>query len=181
MSRKFKLMAVALATVSLLAANIGVASAHRWGSYHWDKGGSSIVIQNYIFGGTQARAEAARVNGWNTIGILYNYRVNYHTDISVFDGNFGATGWWGLASLEDLDWDWGTWWWTHIDHAHARYNSYYGGTAADIQGIYCQEIAHGWGLDHSNTGDCMGKTYYNNINVYGPHNNTDFFNMYRYH
>ena len=51
----------------------------------------------------------------------------------------------------------------------------------DIQGIFCQEIAHGWGLGHSNTGDCMGKTYYNNINYYGPHNSADFYNMYRYH
>jgi hypothetical protein len=181
MRRNFKFLAVAFATVGLLVANLGVASAHQWGSYHWDKTGSVIQIQNYIYGGTTSQAEAARANGWNTIGILYNYSVGYHTDISVFDGNFGATGWWGLATLEELNWSWGTWSYSHIGHAHARYNSYYGGTSADIQGIYCQEIAHGWGLDHSNTGDCMGKSYYNNINLYGPHNNTDFFNMYRYH
>src|SRR6476620_10984296 len=124
MSRSLRLLTVALATVSLLAANIGIAGAHQWGGYHWDKGGNNITIRNWIYGGTQTQAEAARADGWNKISILYNYRVNYHTDISVFDGNFGATGWWGLASLEDLDWDWGCWCYDHIDHAHARFNTY---------------------------------------------------------
>ena len=173
-----------LATVTmtiLFAANVYVASAHQWGRYHWHKSGSAIVIQNFIYGGTQAPAEAARQDGWNKIAILYNYRTSYHTDISVFDGNFGNTGWGGLASLENLDWDWGSFWWNHIAHAHARYNTFYGNTPADIQGVYCQEIAHGWGFDHSNTGDCMGKGYFNNINVYGSHNNADFNAMYRNH
>lgn len=168
-------------TTMLFAGNLYVAQAHQWSNYHWDKSGPTIVIQNYNFASNWQAAENARQDGWNKIGILYNYSVNYHTNISVFDGNYGATGWGGLASLEDRDWGWHCFGWCHIAHAHARYNSYYGGSQADIQGIFCQEIGHGWGLDHSNTGDCMGKGYYNNINVYGGHNNTDFFNMYRYH
>jgi hypothetical protein len=179
--RRIQLFAVVFATVALLAANVGVASAHQWSNWHWDKSGPMIVIQNYIFGTNTAQAELARQDGWNKIGILYNYSVNYHTDVSVFGGNYGPTGWWGLASIEDADWGWHCFGWCHIGHAHARYNSYYGGTAADIQGVFCQEIGHAWGLDHSNTGDCMGKGYFNNINVYGPHNNTDFWNMYRFH
>lgn len=165
----------------LLIANVKVAYLHQWSNYHWDKTGTHIVIQNYIYGSQTQAAENARLDGWNKIGILYNYSVNVHTDVSVFGGNWGATGWWGLASLEDMDWGWHCFGWCHIAHAHARFNEYYGGTQADVQGVFCQEIGHTWGLDHSDTGDCMGKSYYNNINVYGSHNNTDFYNIYRNH
>jgi predicted Zn-dependent protease len=186
--RNFKLLAAAAMSVALLAVNLGVASAHQWcgswpnGCYHWDKSGSHIVIQNYNYAGNWQAAENARQDGWNKISILYNYSVNYHTDISVFDGNFGATGWAGLATLESVDFDWGCLCYRHIAHAHARYNTYYGGSQQYIQGVFCQEIAHGWGLDHSNTGDCMGLGYYpGSTDYYGPHNNTDFYNIYRFH
>lgn len=68
------------------------ASAHNSGSRHWNKTGSQIVIQSYIYGGTATQAEAARVDAWNKVSILYNYRVDYHTDVGVFGGNFGNTG-----------------------------------------------------------------------------------------
>ncbi|HEY3107980.1 MAG TPA: hypothetical protein VGL23_04465 [Chloroflexota bacterium] len=190
MFKKLKFLLAGVLTTGLLVANIGVASAHQWcsgwpsGCFHWDKGGSMIVIQNFIYGSTTTQAEWARQDGWNKIGILYNYSVPYHTDVSVFDGNFGPTGWWGLASLESVDWDWGCFCYDHISHGHARFNTYYGGTTGyggDIQGVYCQEIAHTWGLQHSDTGDCMGKGYFNNLNFYGPHNNADFYGMYRFH
>ena len=99
MFTKIKLLIGVTMTVALLAANIGVASAHQWcagypqGCFHWDKSGPQIVIQNYNYASHWQDAENARLNGWSSIGILYNYGVNYHTDISVFDGNFGATGW----------------------------------------------------------------------------------------
>jgi hypothetical protein len=185
-SRKLKILTVAVATVSLLTANLGVASAHQWWRYHWDKSGPSIVIQNWIYGDNQTEAEYAREDGWNTIGILYNYSVPYHTDISVYGGNYGATGWWGLATLENVDFDfWGCFCYDHISHAHAAFNTYYGGTTGwmgDVQGVFCQEIAHGWGLDHSPTADCMAKGYYSpSSNGYSAHTNQDFWDMYRFH
>ena len=179
-ARSIVLMLAVLAL--LVTTNVGDASAHNWGSYHWDKSGSVIQIQSQITGGTQAQAEAARVDAWNKISILYNYRVSYHTDVSVFDGNFGATGWAGLASIESTAWDWGCFCFDHITHGHARYNSYYGGSAGYIQGVYCQEVFHTYGFDHSNTGDCMGLGYFaGSTYYYGPHNNSDFYNRYRYH
>ncbi len=175
--RRVKVFAAALALVggSLLTVDASPASAHNWGNWHWDRTGSQIVIYNYIYGGTTAQAEAARQDGWNKIGILYNYAVNYHTDISVFDGNFGNTGWIGLASLESVSGD-------HILHGHARYNTYYSASSLYIQGVYCQEIFHTYGFDHSNTGDCMGLGYFSSTTYYyGPHNNDDFYNRYRFH
>jgi hypothetical protein len=171
----------ALVTAALLAANIRAAQAHSWGVYHWDKSGSAIYIYNYNFASNSTEAEQARQDGWNKIGILYNYGVNYHTDISVFDGAYGNTGWSGLATLEQVNWDGVCLCWSHIGHAHARYNTSMGWSSYYVRGVFCQEIAHGWGLDHSDTGDCMGMTYYNWINTYGPHNNDDFNAIYRYH
>jgi len=181
MLRRLKILGGVATLVALLLANLGVASAHNWGSYHWDKTGSHIQIQSYIYGSTATQAIAANQDAWNKIGILYNYRVNYHTDVSVFDGNFGATGWAGLATLESLGWDWGCFCYDHITHGHARYNTYYGGSSSYIQGVYCQEVFHTYGFQHSNTGDCMGLGYFNNITVYGPHNNSDFYNRYINH
>jgi len=167
---------------ALVSLNAGVASAHNWGNWHWDKSGARIQIQSMIYGGTQAQAEAARVDAWNKVPILYNYRVNNHTDVSVFDGNFGATGWAGLASIESTAWDWGTWSNTHVTHGHARVNTYYPMSSSYQQGVYCQEVFHTYGFDHDNTGGCMGLGYYaGSSNVLSPHNVTDFVNRYRYH
>lgn len=168
--------------LGLLAANTGMAYAHNWGSWHWDKSGSKIVIRSMIWGQTAAQAEAARVDAWNKIGILYNYRSDTHTDVSVFDENSGATGWGGLATIKDSSWAWHCFSYCHITHAHAQVNTYYWQSSAGYQGIHCQEVFHAYGFDHSDTGDCMGKGYYSSgTNYYGPHNNTDFYNRYRNH
>ena len=53
----------------------------------------------------------------------------------------------------------------------------YGGTYRLFARVFT-----GWGLDHSNTGDCMGLGYYSTTTYYyGAHNNTDFYNLYRFH
>jgi hypothetical protein len=165
----------------LLLANIHAytAHAHNWGSYHWDKGGSAIYVYQYNYAAYANEAELARRQAWNTIGILYNYAVNYHTDVSVYDGNFGNTGWGGLASLESLDWDWGCWCFDHISHGHARVNMYYGYGAWSRQFIFCQEVFHTYGIDHDNSGGCMD--YAGTFNGLVSHNNTDFYNKYRNH
>jgi hypothetical protein len=170
-------VALVLLIVGLVAQNYELAYGHRWSSWHWDKSTISTWISS-----CQPEGEAARYD-WSANTDLYLQPVNYHTDISVFCGNFGATGWWGLASIENSDWDWHCWWWCKVSHGHARFNTYYGGstgtgTGSDRRGVLCQEIGHLFGLDHSNTGDCMGKGYWNNINVVGPHNVSDINSMY---
>ena len=182
MPRHLKFVGGLAVILGLLIANLGVASAHNWANWHWDKSGSRIQIQSYIYGGTTAEAEAARVDAWNKIGILYNYRVNYHTDVSVFDGNFGDTGWGGLASIESSAWDWGSWSYSHITHAHARLNTYYPSSSWWKQGIYCQEVFHTYGFDHNASGGCMGLSYYSGQgNTLTSHDVNDFFGRYHNH
>ncbi len=181
MPRQWPLLLSALLTAVLVAANVGVAGAHGLGPGrpHWDKGGSAIHIYNYNYAANWQAAENARVDGWNKIGILYNYNVNYHTDVSVFDGFYGATGWVGLTSFEDMDWDWASWGWNHIAHTHARYNRSYPLAQLQIQGVICHEIGHSWGFSHDTTPDCLNDPIV--YPFYGPHNNMDFFNFYRFH
>ncbi len=177
-----KLLAGIAIALCLLASNIYVAQAHFLGSWHWNKGGDRIYIQNSIAGTNTDAAERARGDAWNKISILWNPRVDYHTDVSVFDGNYGDTGWGGLAEVKSSSWDWESFGNTHITHAHARYNTYYPASQNYIQGVFCQEIGHTWGLDHSNTGDCMGLGYDNwDKYNYSAHNNDDFYQRYRGH
>jgi predicted Zn-dependent protease len=147
------------------------AQAHKWGNWHWNRYGSSVTIAAYTTG-SQVTASKQATNDWSNNTILYIPQYTSHTDMSVFDGNYGATGWGGLASLESVSGD-------HILHGHARVNMYYGYGYGDVVGIQCQEVGHLFGLDHSNDG-CMGKGYYNNLNSTVSHNWSDIYNMYRY-
>jgi hypothetical protein len=187
-----KFFLVAPLSALLILANVSVALAHwepgTWpGVLHWDKTGAQIVIQQQSTGAYVGYAEQARQNGWNTIGILRNYDSSVHTDISAYSVYVGDTGPAGQWHLESCAWDWSSMACNHITHAHSWFNEWYAGppyslSALQIQAVFCQEIAHGWGLDHSDTGDCMGYGYYrNDTYYYGPHNNDDFYNFYRNH
>ncbi len=176
------LAALILAVAMLVGVNVGIANAHNWWAYHWDKSGSRIQIQSLIFGSTQSQAEAARVDAWNKVSNLYNYRVDYHTDVSVFDGNYGDTGWAGLASIESANWCWSALGYCHITHGHARVNLYYPSSSWYRQGIYCQEVFHTYGFDHDSSGGCMGLGYYSGqSNVLTSHNASDFYNRHINH
>jgi len=170
-----KFVIYALTSLVLLIGNFQIAVAHNWWFWHFDTSTIGILISGT--NGTQAND--ARID-WDSHTDLSLPRSTSHTDISAIGGNFGATGWWGLASIEapGIDWPWHCGWAffapiCRVAHGHARFNTFYGGTLADVQGVYCQEIGHLFGLDHSNTGDCMGKSYFNAINLTGPHNWSD--------
>lgn len=171
MRSKITTIALSLLTLVLLAGNLQLAYAHRWWKWHWNK--ATIGVRNTAV--RHAEAEAA-LNDWDTHTEVGLPRKTTHTDISVFDGDWGATDWAGLASIKDAEWDWWCWWWCGVDHGHARVNTYWtgnpAGSSAHIQGIFCQEIGHLFGLGHSNDG-CMGKGYYNNLNTSVSHNWSD--------
>jgi hypothetical protein len=180
------LLAVPVAGL-LFFANVSIARAHWEANLHWNKTGDHIEIRQLSTGEYSYYADQARQNGYATISILYNYDSAVHTDISAYSVYVGDTGPAGQWHLESADWDWGTMGYNHITHAHSWFNEYYAYspwslTGSQIQGVFCQEIAHGWGLDHSATNDCMGYGYYyNDKYYYGSHNNDDFYNKYRYH
>lgn len=177
---------VVLLSVALLLLAANIAMAHRWDEWHWHKRTLGI----YIFASNSISAEAARADWGPGFNVLRPIRVTHHSDVSVFDGNYGDTGWGGLAEIISysnhchsrfifcLDSQPG------ITHAHARLNTFYswsnlntGTTADDGRGIFCQEIGHTFGLDHSNDG-CMGKTYFNNLNFVTSHSDNDLNALY---
>ncbi len=171
-----------LIAVTLLLLNAQILFAHNWGSWHWDK----KDLHLYVFGSHQAEAVAA-IADWDRHirDLKLHTQFKGHEDISVYGANFGATGWWGLASIKNYAYDyWHLWCWCKITHAHATYNSYYGGsggtgTNSAIRGVLCQEIGHTFGLGHNNTGGCMAKGYYSpSSNVTNSHNWADINNKY---
>ena len=152
----------------LLVANI--AFAHDWWFWHQHKRTLGIFITAV----NSTSAEAARAD-WNAgFNVMNLPSVTHHSDVSVFDGNFGDTGWGELAevityfqhchfinSLGTCDQ-----FFPGITHGHVRLNTFYfwenlnTGTVFDAgRGVFCQEIGHTFGLDHSPDG-CMGKGYF---------------------
>ncbi len=130
------------------------AEAHNWGC--WKQPDRTVRTRNTA----SRRAEAnAAISEWDSKTILSLPLLSTHTDISVFDGNYGNTGWGGLASIESSSG-------CNILHGHARVNLYYGGSSNAIRGIFCQEVGHLFGLDHSNDGGCMGGGYFYPIGTF---------------
>lgn len=145
------------------------AAAHNWGC--WTQPNRTVYVRNTAAYSSQANAA---INEWDADTILTLPKVSYHTEISVFDGNYGNTGWGGLASIESRSG-------CTILHGHATLNYYYSYSSNGKRGVFCQEIGHLFGLDHSNDGGCMGGGYWYDINTYYnvvSHNINDIYNKY---
>ena len=151
-SRRLPLLAAMLA--ESIFGFVGSAEAHNWGC--WKQPNRTVYAYNTAVLSSQANAALSE---WDTKTILAVPRVNYHTDISVFDGYYGNTGWAGIASIESYSG-------CNILHGHARVNRSYSYTSNGYRGIFCQEVGHLFGLDHSNDGGCMGGGYFYSINTY---------------
>jgi hypothetical protein len=166
MSRK----AVFVAGTLLIAGLAGqAAQAHQWGC--WSQRDRNIAIRN-ASGGSQA---GAAISDWHNMTILNFTYVSSGEEIYVFNANSGATGWGGLARITNYSG-------CTILRATAQVNTYYfSSTSTSARGVHCQEIGHGFGLDHSNDGGCMGGGYWYSIaNAYRPvtHNVNDVGTMY---
>jgi hypothetical protein len=166
MSRKSLFIAGTLLIAGLAA---DAAQAHQWGC--WIQANRTISIRN-ASGGSQA---GAAISDWHNMTILNFSYVSSGEEIYVFNANSGATGWAGLARITSYSG-------CTIRRATAQVNTYYySGTSTAARGIHCQEIGHGFGLDHSNDGGCMGAGYWYSVtSAYRPvtHNVTDVGNMY---
>lgn len=156
----------------LVAVFLGsAAQAHQWGC--WIQRDRNIYIRN-ASGGYQADYA---ISDWHNMTILNFYYVSSGEEIYVFNANSGATGWAGLARITNYSG-------CTILRATAQVNTYYySGTSTAARGIHCQEIGHGFGLDHSNDGGCMGAGYWYSVtSAYRPvtHNVNDVGSMYAY-
>lgn len=139
------------ALAALLAAP--AAMAHNWGC--WIQPNRTVIVRNTAVNSSQANAA---LNEWDADTILSIPRVSTHTEVSIYDGNYGNTGWGGLASIESASG-------CSILHGHATLNTYYSYTSNGKRGVFCQEVGHLFGLDHSNDGGCMGGGYFYDINT----------------
>lgn len=154
MNRKSIIVAGALLIAGLAAQS---AQAIQWGC--WIQADRNIKIRN-ASGGTQGQNA---INDWNNMTILNFTAVSSGEEIYVFNANSGATGWGGLATITSYSG-------CTIRRATAQVNTYYySGTSNSARGVHCQEVGHGFGLDHSNDGGCMGGGYWYSItNAYRP-------------
>lgn len=153
MSRK----AVFVAGTLLIAGLMGsAAEARQWGC--WIQADRNIAIRNAA--GSQA---SSAINDWNSMTILNFSSVSSGEEIYVFNANSGNTGWAGLATITSYSG-------CTIRRATAQVNTYYySSTSTAARGIHCQEIGHGFGLDHTNDGGCMGAGYWYSVtNAYRP-------------
>jgi hypothetical protein len=189
----------ALAVLALLAGVLvidpGPVEAHNWDGWHWNRGGSKVDM--YVWDQTGGCANGSNATNNALYDIYYNphpiyiYCVNTHTDISLWEANEPNANFCGLAEV------WGNYTnqagQLHITHAHARTNTACGTSTNWKQGVHCQEVGHTLGLDHSDTGDCMGISYFPGSNgkymwgksgayVYDwDHQTNDLYNRYRWH
>ena len=165
-----KKLTVVAVLVSLVVAAAPVA-AHQWGC--WKQPNTTVVTRN---NGGLSNLAALAINEWDNETCLSIPTVSYHTEVSVYDGYYGSTGWAGLASIQNYSG-------CNILHCHAQVNRSYSYSNNGYRGIYCQEIGHCFGLDHSNDGGCMGGGYYYSISsgtgyTVVQHNTNDIANIY---
>jgi hypothetical protein len=153
MNRKSIFVAGILLVTGLVGS---AAEARQWGC--WSQADRNIRIRNAA--GSQA---SSAINDWNNMTILNFSSVSSGEEIYVFNANSGATGWAGLASITSYSG-------CTIRRATAQVNTYYySSSSTAARGIHCQEIGHGFGLDHSNDGGCMGAGYWYSVtNAYRP-------------
>lgn len=152
MTRK-RLILFGLAGVLALPWLDAAAFAHNWGC--WRQPNRTVLVRNTAGNSSQA---AAALNEWSADTILNISFLSTHTEVSVLDGNYGNTGWGGLASIESSSG-------CNITHGHATLNTFYSYSSNGKRGVFCQEVGHLFGLQHSNDGGCMGGGYFYDINT----------------
>ena len=163
-----------LAVVLAVAGFATVAYAtHSWGGYHWARTANPFTLKlgDNVSSAWDASLTLAS-SDWSLSSVLDTAIVSGGTNprncrpkagrIEVCNSKYGNNGWLGLASIWISD--------THITQATAKLNDTYFNTLtyntpAWRNLVMCQEIAHGFGLDHQDEdfnnpplGTCMDYT-----------------------
>lgn len=172
-----------IAGAVLVAVAVSVTAAyadHAWGNYHWARTSNPFTLKlGDNVGAVWDAPLALSRSDWGVSDVLDLATVQGLTNatkgratpkncvptpgrIEVCAAKYGANGWLGLASI----WANGD----HITQATAKMNDTYFArapynTPAWRNLVMCQEIAHGFGLDHQdeafdnpNLGTCMDYT-----------------------
>lgn len=153
-SRKARL-ALGLALVGV--AGTAVAN-HSWGTYHWKRTTQELTIP--VGDNVDSRWDSylvQAVNDWNQSTVIQSPLVAGSTNpkncrgvsgtIQVCNGNYGQTGWLGIASISISG--------GHIVQGTTKLNDTYFNTAQYNTPswralVTCQEIGHDYGLGHQN-------------------------------
>lgn len=149
-----------------------VLANHSWGGYHWARTTNAFTLKlgdNVAPNWDSYLAEASV--DWSTSSVLDTTVVSGNGGkncratsgrIEVCNRKYGNNGWLGLAQI----WTSGN----HITQAVAKMNDTYFNTSTYNTPswrrlVMCQEVAHGFGLDHqdeafdnTNLGTCMDYT-----------------------
>jgi hypothetical protein len=153
------LVVVGLFAVTAAAFAAQASASHSWGSYHWARTANPFTVP---LGDSVSSTSVSDWDGhlrvasadWTQSRVLDSPVVAGASSkkrcsatngrIEVCNSRYGYNGWLGLAQI----WISGS----HIVKGLAKMNdSYFGSvtyTATNEQHVMCQEVGHGYGLDH---------------------------------
>ena len=157
--RKFSLVAAVIAVLAATAAPSALAN-HSWGNYHWSRAANPFTVplgdsaSNTAYSNWDGALSSASAD-WSQSSVLDspivsggsgNTRTCKATNgrIRVCNSTYGNNGWLGLAQI----WLSGS----HIVRATTKVNDTYFNSPSysytNERHVMCQEIGHGYGLDH---------------------------------
>ena len=168
-----RLLTALLAALSLAAFPAISHAEHSWGSYHWARKSNPFTLKlGDNLSTTWDPYLATASSDWTASSVLNTTIVAGSTTgrrcratagrVEVCNSTYGNNGWLGIASIWVSN--------SHITQGTAKMNDTYFNTAyyntpAWRRLVMCQEIAHTFGLDHTdenfsntNMGTCMDYT-----------------------
>ena len=162
-----------VAGAAVAAVATPVLASHSWGTYHWKRTTSQLTVP--VGDNVDSRWDSylvTAVNDWNQSTVIQSPLVAGSTNpkncrgvagtIQVCNGNYGQTGWLGIASISISG--------GHISQGTTKLNDTYFNTAQYNTPswralVTCQEIGHDYGLGHQDenfstdsTNSCMDYT-----------------------
>jgi hypothetical protein len=157
--RRFALLVAVLSGLAAATASSALAN-HSWGNYHWARAANPFTVplgdsvSNTAYSNWDG-ALAGASSDWSRSSVLDspivsqgggNTRTCKATDgrIRVCNATYGFNGWLGLAQI----WLSGS----HIVRATTKVNDSYFNSSSysytNERHVMCQEVGHGYGLDH---------------------------------
>ena len=171
---------VVIVLLVIIASGVAAsrAYAHSLNGLHWNRYGASVTIEVWNLADRYYGEASTAIGDWRQNTILNLPQRSYHTDVTVMDENWPWESWPGRAYIYSS----GS---SHIYHVHAILNEAQTGgySWGQRKAVFCQELGHGFGLDHSTPGcmgfrdpDRMGPSYWSTVS----HNWSDIYSMYRF-